>query len=283
MSGLENECKNVGLDKLVIEVDHINGDKQCDAYWNLQWIDIASHKIKSGKERKVSGVHKNKFRNRCLLELDGNTGEVIKEWKSCLEVQRAGGMVAETIAFYCKSGNMDSRGRRWKFRKPLRYQDEKFVRVNYKGKETWVSNFGRITYSLRLCWDVCTGFLSPCGSYKYTSFGRNTFIGLHRLVASIFLRDELFAMLKKRSGAVDESNQREFYSRSYLSMDYLDGFQRQLGIKCVKYEVNHKDGNGFNNQVTNLEWLSRSDHCKVDANRRAHKKSKCMPIEHFFN
>jgi hypothetical protein len=53
-------------------------------------------------------------------------------------------------------------------------------------------------------------------------------------------------------------------------------WEQDVGPIPDGYDIHHKDGNKFNNLLSNLECLSKSDHMALHANENREKMSKCM-------
>ena len=147
---IPEHLKHLPLEQL--EVDHIDTDKTNNAVWNLRWTDSKgnsnnpltrqhmseahkgmkhtettkckiseSHRgMKHTEETKskMSKSHKGVFNiktSKPVLQLDKDTGEVIREWPSAREVQRQLGYAQASICNCCNGKLNQAYGYKWKY------------------------------------------------------------------------------------------------------------------------------------------------------------------------
>lgn len=96
------------------EVNHENGDKNCNEYWNLKWCtrkENEEHAWNTGLKTMIGSNH---FRSIGIAQLDLK-GNVIKEWVNGSEVQRVLGYSTSHISKCCRNSSKTAYGFKWAY------------------------------------------------------------------------------------------------------------------------------------------------------------------------
>lgn len=115
-------------------------------------------------------------------------------------------------------------------------------------------------------WKDINGFE---GLYKVSSLGRVKSLGNGKSTCTNYKQERILKANIKKNGYVhiklNKNGKRYYYSIHRLVADnFLINHEN-------KREVNHKDGNKLNNELSNLEWVTTSENQK-------HAYQKCLQV-----
>ena len=104
-----------------------------------------------------------------------------------------------------------------------------------------------------------------CGNYEVSNLGRiKSKVGNH----AIILKPYITKCGYERLQLYIEGKRYNKYVHSLVASTWLDPPQ------SLEYEIHHKDFNSLNNNVSNLEYLSRIQHYKKHEERKKNVKNK---------
>ncbi len=196
-------------------VDHIDGDKLNNHYFNLRWTDL------KGNAKNVNHAH----HNSPVIQYD-ECGQFIAEYNSLIEASRKTGIGARMIIFSCNDTykTHDERGNifHWKYK-------EKHVKIDKPDDSEQISGFPNY-------------FVTKNGKI-YSTFKSN-FLKTH-------LSEDGYeiAFLKYKK------TKKKFSVHTLVARAFLPE------PRDKNMQVNHKDVNRSNNNVSNLEYVTASENC----------------------
>ncbi len=205
-------------------VRHLNNDPLDNRLENLAW---SSRKETINKSEKITS------HSKTILQLED--GKEIARFSSMVEAGKSIKLTASAISKACSGLNQSAGGFQWEYLK-----NEKIKKVDLSEAEQ-VRGFSKyyIFPDGKLYGTVRKKYLKPViNSYGYSYYTlcknniKKNYFG-HRLVAEHFLVEE---------------------------KEELEGkIQPELGNRL---DINHLDKNSLNNNVSNLEWCTRSENMK---------------------
>ena len=110
---IPEHLKHIPIERL--EVNHKDEDKTNNCVWNLEWCDSKYNRNYGTRNKRMSEAKTNGKTSKPVLQLDKDTGEIIREWPSTMEVQRQLGFAQESISDCCLGKYKQSHGFKWKY------------------------------------------------------------------------------------------------------------------------------------------------------------------------
>lgn len=96
------------------EVNHINGDKECCAAWNLEWCTRQENNLHAAKTGLAPQLMRNNWRSKKVAQYSLD-GDLIKVWPSLREVERDTGFDHGCVGACCNGKVKKSYGYIWKY------------------------------------------------------------------------------------------------------------------------------------------------------------------------
>lgn len=124
-------------------VNHIDGDKTNNKFWNLEWCNHYENMKHSFKNK----LHNFDYRQKPVIQYSLD-GKFIAVWSSAREVEKILGFNRATIQDACKSISNKSNGYVWK------YIEEKYD--DFIEKYAFSYSIGRMTYIVGVFYDYIT-------------------------------------------------------------------------------------------------------------------------------